>query len=93
MQKPINLEGFDPNQVYRGLFGTCGTTTWRQEFIDAYKDFAIDYFNPQVADWNPELAVLEAQHLVHDDIIVFPVTAQTYGTGSLAETGFPFCRF
>lgn len=79
---------YDASQVCVGLFGTCGTTTWRQEFITAYDDFAIAYYNPQVAEWKPELAQIEAQHLVNDDIILFPVTAQTYGTGSLAETGF-----
>ena len=77
---------FNPACV--GLFGTCGTTTWRREFIDAYDNLAIAYYNPQVDEWKPELAQLEARHLVEDDIVLFPVTAQTYGTGSLAETGF-----
>lgn len=82
------IEGYDASKVYVGLFGTCGTTTWRREFMQAYDDLAIDYYNPQVDDWTPELALLEARHLVHDDIVLFPVTGQTYGTGSLAETGF-----
>ena len=71
-----------------GLFGTCGTTTWREKFINTYNDLAIPYYNPQVAEWTPELAQVEARHLLNDDIVLFPVTAQTYGTGSLAETGF-----
>lgn len=82
------IEGYDPAVSYIGLFGTCGTTTWRRDFIQTFDDLAIAYYNPQVDEWTPDLAKLEARHLVNDDIILFPVTGQTYGTGSLAETGF-----
>jgi hypothetical protein len=71
-----------------GLFGTCGNSTWRTRFINIYDGAGIEYFNPQVDDWKPELADIEAQHLLNDDIILFPVTGETYGFGSLAETGF-----
>lgn len=71
-----------------GLFGTCGASTWRKEFIEFYTKTGIRYFNPQVDDWTPELADIEAQHLKRDEVILFPVTSETYGTGSLAETGF-----
>jgi hypothetical protein len=71
-----------------GLFGTCGGSTWRNEFIKKYQALNIEFFNPQVDDWKPELAEIEAEHLVNDEIILFPVTSETYGTGSLAETGF-----
>jgi len=53
-----------------------------------YDNLQINYYNPQVADWKPEDAAIEADHLINDDIILFPVTNETYGTGSLAETGF-----
>ncbi|MBU2721792.1 hypothetical protein HF568_00785 [Acidithiobacillus ferridurans] len=71
-----------------GLFGTCGASTWRSAFIARYQSEDIRYFNPQVADWRPEYADIEAQHLARDEIILFPVTGETYGFGSLAETGF-----
>jgi hypothetical protein len=71
-----------------GLFGTCGNSAWRRDFITIYANFGITFFNPQVDDWSPELADIEAQHLKRDEIILFPVTGETYGTGSLAETGF-----
>jgi len=71
-----------------GLFGTCGKSTWRQPFMEVYKEKGIEFFNPQVDDWKPELAVIEAEHLANDSIILFPVTNETYATGSLAETGF-----
>lgn len=71
-----------------GLFGVCGNTTWRKDFINEYDNEKIAYFNPQVDNWNPELAKVEADHLVSDSIILFPITAETYAIGSLAETGF-----
>lgn len=71
-----------------GLFGTCGKSKWRDPFMEFYKNEGIPFFNPQVDDWKPEDAVNEAMHLANDAVILFPVTGETYGTGSLAETGF-----
>jgi len=71
-----------------GLFGTCGNSTWRNKFMEEYDKQKIRYFNPQKDDWKPEDAAIEAEHLVNDDIILFPVTNETFGFGSLAETGF-----
>ncbi len=72
-----------------GLFGTCGDSTFRQElFIPTYEALGIEYFNPQVEDWKPELAEAEADHLVHDVVQCWPVLGSTYGSGSLAEQGY-----
>ena len=71
-----------------GLFGTCGGSRWRDPFMREYDNREIAYYNPQVEDWKPEYADIEAQHLANDPIILFPVTGETYGTGSLSETGF-----
>jgi hypothetical protein len=71
-----------------GLFGTCGDSEWRRPFMVHYNGYGIDYFNPKVKDWKPELAAVEAEHLRTDEIILFPVTDETYGSGSLAEVGF-----
>jgi hypothetical protein len=71
-----------------GLFGTCGNSKWRDPFIRVYTDEKINFFNPQVEDWKPEDAAIEAEHLASDQIILFPITSETYAIGSLAETGF-----
>lgn len=71
-----------------GLFGTCGNSIWREPFMAKYQKLGIPFFNPQVADWKPEDAEIEARHLADDAVILFPVTGETYGTGSLAEVGF-----
>lgn len=71
-----------------GLFGTCGGSRWRDAFMARYDELDITYYNPQVDDWKPEDAEIEAEHLADDMVILFPITGETYGTGSLAETGF-----
>lgn len=72
-----------------GLFGTCGGSQWREQlFIPKYDELGIAWYNPQVEDWDPSLAEVEADHLANDAIILFPVTNETYAFGSLAETGF-----
>ncbi len=71
-----------------GMFGTCGKSRWREPFVERYQKESIEFFNPQVADWKPEDAVKEAEHLANDEVILFPVTSETYATGSLSEVGF-----
>lgn len=71
-----------------GLFGTCGQSKWRDPFITKYKSKNINYYNPQVDNWSPKNAIEEAKHLAEDEIILFPVTNETYGLGSLSEVGF-----
>jgi hypothetical protein len=81
------------NSVCIGLFGTCNGSRWREEhFYPTYTDRGlvegINFYNPQVEDWKPEDAVIEAEHLANDQVILFPVTCESYGIGSLAEVGF-----
>lgn len=75
-----------------GLFGTCGKSTFRKDlFIPRYRSHGLseeEWFNPQKEDWKPEDAAIEADHLANDQVILFPVTGETYATGSLAEVGF-----
>jgi hypothetical protein len=71
-----------------GLFGTCGNSKWRDAFEYVYRENNIEFFNPLVEDWKPEDAVVEAEHLANDNIILFPITKETYGVGSLSEVGF-----
>jgi len=76
-----------------GMFGTCGNSTFRQDLlIPAYEKEGIEYFNPQTEDWDESMAKIEADHLVNDHIILFPVTSETYGSGSLSETGFSIAQ-
>ena len=71
-----------------GLFGTCGKSTWRDLFKKRYSELGIAFFDPNKTDWKPEDAEEEARHLADDDVILFPITSESYGIGSLSETGF-----
>jgi hypothetical protein len=73
-----------------GLFGTYGNSTWRDSFIEEYKKRGIEFFNPQLpaGTWTPGCVKIENDHLMNDGIILFPVTHETTGHGSLAEIGF-----
>jgi hypothetical protein len=72
-----------------GLFGTCGNSKWREKFISTYESQTINYFNPDAGDnWHPGMIATENEHLQEDDIILFPVLAETLGLGSLGEIGF-----
>ncbi len=74
-----------------GLFGTCGSpaSTWRQDiFIPELQKRGLAYFNPQVVEWVPEMAIREALHLAKDEVIVLPISKETQGYASLAEGGW-----
>lgn len=73
-----------------GLFGTCGRSTFRDDWIRGYKNNKIQFFNPQkgVGEWKEEDALEEAHHLANDEIILFPITSEEYSLGSLSEVGF-----
>lgn len=82
------MEPKKPGQITIGLFGTCGNSQWRKPFIDLYEQSGIKYFNPVVPNWDESCAPIEAEHLVEDEIILFPVTDETTAFGSLGEVGF-----
>ncbi len=71
-----------------GLFGTCGRSKWRGPFVKAFTNLGYSFFNPQKENWSPDDAVEEAKHLAEDKILLFPITSETYASGSLAEVGF-----
>jgi len=75
-----------------GLFGTCGGSQWRAPFIELFEKKGISFFNPVVPNWNDSFAAIEAEHLVEDEIVLFPVTDETTGFGSLAESGYSIAQ-
>jgi len=72
-----------------GLFGTCGDSSWRSEyFIPKLKAKGLAFFNPQVEEWDPSLAAEEVKHLSRDKVIALPISKETEGYASLAESGW-----
>lgn len=72
-----------------GLFGTCSQSTWRNDLIiPILRRRGLPFFNPQKSSWQPEDALTEAQHMAEDQVIVLPVSKESEGYASLAETGW-----
>ena len=71
-----------------GLFGSCGSSKWRDKFIKKYTANNIKFFNPLKDDWNPEDSKIEAEHHATDEIILIAITGETFSSASLAETGY-----
>ena len=72
-----------------GLFGTCDNSKWRLPFIEKYDELGIKYFNPDAGDnWHPGLIEEENYYLNNAEIILFPILAESLGSGSLGEVGF-----
>lgn len=83
---------FNPTQPIVGLFGSCGDSQWRDEFIKMFKGLGIQWFNPNKENWSMEDAKSEEMHLLADDIVCFPVLGETFGSASLAESSLSIMR-
>ena len=96
----IEPQQLDP---FVGLFGACGNTRWRQDhfipklersrerFQSIYPDktdIGPLFYNPQVGEWDPSFAKIEAMHMANDRVLVFPVLQATEGFSGLAEAGY-----
>ena len=79
-----------------GLFGTCDSSTWREDFaIDPLNAAGVPWYNPNITDYdwgdpakNAALVAEENDNLVNDTVILFPVLGESLGVGSLGEIGF-----
>ena len=75
-----------------GLFGTCGSSTWREGVIAKLNEAGIPFFNPQLPSgvaWVQEVhGAAEADHAVTDKVVLNAITPDTEAYGALAEVGF-----
>jgi len=68
------------------LGGSCNPTTWRQETaIPQLKGEGITFYNPQQANWVPEMIELEHQAKVTSTILFYVLNTQTRNIGSMIE--------
>ncbi|XP_035216798.1 uncharacterized protein LOC118190228 isoform X2 [Stegodyphus dumicola] len=71
-------------QVFLG--GSCNPTTWRRDIaIPFFKKLGITYYNPQVAQWGPELIELENQAKQNAEVMFFVIDNQTRSVASMIE--------
>lgn len=93
LYRPRIIEA-DPSRLKPvvALMGTCGSpeSTWRSEiFIPKLTNRNLAYFNPQLpaGTWTPEMAKIESENMATDEVLVFPISAESHGYASMAETG------
>jgi len=69
------------NKVFLG--GTCNNSTWRDTLIPVLQ---VDYFNPAVEDWTPEVqAIEEVEKAFSCNVHLYVITSQMTGVFSIAE--------
>lgn len=68
------------------LGGSCDPTTWRADIaIPALTSLGVSLFNPQVADWSPELVAIEAAAKKDAAALIFVIDGQTRALSSMIE--------
>lgn len=68
------------------LGGSCDPTTWRADkAIPAMTSAGVKFYNPQVADWKPELVELETKAKEESEVLLFVVDGQTRAIASMLE--------
>eukprot|EP01006_Ploeotia_vitrea_P039774 TRINITY_DN66376_c3_g1_i2.p2 TRINITY_DN66376_c3_g1~~TRINITY_DN66376_c3_g1_i2.p2 ORF type:complete len:581 (+),score=268.81 TRINITY_DN66376_c3_g1_i2:132-1745(+) len=74
------------NHVRVFLGGACGATTWRSKIaIPVFKKHNIDFYNPQVENWNPHLMVLEDLMKACCTPLLFVIDSSTRSLASMIE--------
>ncbi|XP_032452099.1 uncharacterized protein LOC100121856 isoform X4 [Nasonia vitripennis] len=68
------------------LGGSCNPTTWRTDIaIPALQSLGITYFNPQVAQWGPELVAQEYEAKKTARVLFFVIDDRTRNTAGIIE--------
>ena len=71
------------------LGGSCNPTTWRQDTaIPHLKSQNITYYNPQQANWVPEMIELEHQAKQSSRVLLFVVANQTRNVSGMIEAAY-----
>jgi len=72
------------------LGGSCNPTTWRKDTaIPHLKGRGITFYNPQQANWVPEMIELEHQAKVSSEILFWVLNTETRNVASMVEV----CQF
>ena len=80
-------------QVQVFLGGSCNPTTWREDVaIPTFESKGISYYNPQVDNWTPDLAVVEAEQKESAQVLLFVIDAATRAIASILEATEYICR-
>ena len=68
------------------LGGSCNPTTWRKDIaIPLLEENNVDYYNPQVEDWSPELMTTENYQKENAKYLLFVIDDETRAIASMIE--------
>lgn len=68
------------------LGGSCNPTTWRHEqAIPYFQSRSVSFYNPQVANWTPELVEIEHQAKELAPLLFFVIDHDTRALASIVE--------
>jgi hypothetical protein len=75
------------------LGGSCNPTTWRYEQAIPYFQLrSISYYNPQVANWTPDLVDIEHRAKELAPLLFFVIDHSTRSLAAIAEIGYLAAR-
>jgi hypothetical protein len=75
------------------LGGSCNPTTWRYEQAIPYFQLrSISYYNPQVANWTPDLVDIEHHVKEFAPLLFFVIDHSTRSLAAIAEVGYLAAR-
>ncbi|CAF2380997.1 unnamed protein product [Rotaria sp. Silwood2] len=78
-------------QVFLG--GSCNPTTWRRDqAIPYFQSRSVSYFNPQVADWTPDLIEIEHRAKELAPLLFFVIDHDTRALASIVEVCYLAAR-
>ena len=68
------------------LGGSCNPTTWRKDIaIPLLEENNVDYYNPQVENWSPELMTTENYQKENAKYLLFVIDDETRAIASMIE--------
>jgi hypothetical protein len=75
------------------LGGSCNPTTWRYEqAIPYFNSYSISYYNPQVANWTPDLVDVEHRAKELAPLLFFVIDHSTRSLAAIAEVCYLAAR-
>ncbi|CAF1121290.1 unnamed protein product [Adineta steineri] len=75
------------------LGGSCNPTTWRRDqAIPYFQSRSVSFYNPQVADWTPELVEIEHRAKELAPLLFFVIDHDTRALASIVEVCYLAAR-